>query len=90
MNKELYAGQTIAKEVTFLDGEGAQPFRTTHTKRRKKQKRKKKNKPCTEFGGNPVTLGLLFLRLCTRTGVRMCGGAVRPYRRSALRAHLLL
>lgn len=42
MNKELYAGQTIAKEVTFLDGEGAQPFRTTHTKRRKKQKRKKK------------------------------------------------
>lgn len=55
-----------------------------------KNRKEKKNKPCTEFGENPVTLALLFLRLCTRTGVRMCGGAVRPYRRSALRAHLLL
>lgn len=82
-----WANNSEASEVTFQDGEGAQPLRATHTKRGKEQGKKE---ACTEFGVNPVTLGLLFLRLCTRTGVRMCRGAVRAYRRSALRAHSLL
>lgn len=80
------ANNSEASEVAFQDGEGAQPLRTTHSKRRKEQGKK----ACTEFGKNPVTLGLLFLRLCTRSGVPMCRGAVRAYRRSALRAHSLL
>lgn len=82
MNKELCAAPYYSEdsEVTFEDGEGAQPLRTTHTKRR----RKEREKSWSQFGGSPVTLGLCdFLRLCTRTGVRMCRGAVRAYKRSA-------
>lgn len=84
MNKELCAAlyNSEDSEVTFQDGERAQPLRTTRTKRR----RKDREKSWSQYGGSPVTLGLCdFLRLCTRTGVRLCRGAVRAYKRSAER-----
>lgn len=86
MNKELYALQTIAKprrwhfRMEKAHSHSAQLIQ--------KEEKSREKKACTEFGENP--LGLLFLRLCTRSGVPMCRGAVRAYRRSALRAHSLL
>lgn len=42
-----------------------------------KEEKNREKKACPEFGGNPVTLGLLFLRLCTRTGVQSCGARLQ-------------
>lgn len=72
MNKELYAGQTIAKEVTFLDGEGAQPFRTTHTKRRKKQKRKKKKTSLVPSLEGTQSRSVCYFSGCARALVCGC------------------
>lgn len=86
MNKErrtpLCHGED--SEVTFRDGEGAQPLRTTHTERRRKEKKKS----WTHFGRNAVTLGLRFspavhAHWCAY--VQRCGARLPPQRTERVR-----
>lgn len=75
-----WANNSGDSKVTFRDGEGATPLRTTHTKRRRKEKKRKKS--CPQFAGKP---GRDFSG-CARAPV--CGCAeVRcaPVKRGALR-----